>query len=634
MKNVLFVDDEETLLRIMVGRFEDYKDQFNVLTAHNGQEAIEVLESKTIDLVVTDLKMPVMDGVELLAYMSANFPAIPAITVSAFCTPKIQKVLEAMGTVRVMDKPVNLDMLAQAVIQGLESSHLGGSISCVSLSSFLQLIEMEQKTCLLEVHGEGHLRGYLYLIQGELYDANCGVLEKEEAAYAMIAWDNVQLYIKNLPKERPKKRIEKGLMSIVMEGTRRKDEVTDTQKVDSIKPESKTEIETDPAEPGSNTEILEESLLAELDRALDGVEEGSATTNSKELAVDQPPPKSKATDKVEFNGTIFNIIHSNLGHSKLLRALVKELRSIVTIDLAVLMTKVRNKPGYLRIEDLILAGSTTLHKGVIYSCEDSSTSEVLKQKNPLVFNMNGSVSSGIEKEMFESHGIQSCLYVPILSDDIVSGILILGAKKTKNFSDAQGYIDWIASGFSLAVERNRLSSVVVKQKEALGAAQRIGLALVSRNYDVEKVLNFSMNSIRKIMNVEAGTLFLKEKDQLKVAIAFNSKGNAIKKFRLKIGQGVAGYVAAKGKPMMVNDTKKSSQFFQEIDKLTGFKTHTVLCVPLFSQNQLIGVLEVLNKIDGGFDVMDETILLSLADSIILALMKARLHRQTAQRAHP
>jgi putative methionine-R-sulfoxide reductase with GAF domain len=104
----------------------------------------------------------------------------------------------------------------------------------------------------------------------------------------------------------------------------------------------------------------------------------------------------------------------------------------------------------------------------------------------------------------------------------------------------------------------------VKQKEALGAAQRIGLALVSRNYDVEKVLNFSMNSIRKIMNVEAGTLFLKEKDQLKVASAFNSKGNAIKKFRLKIGQGVAGYVAAKGKSMMVNDTKKSSQFFQEI----------------------------------------------------------------------
>ena len=179
MKNVLFVDDEETLLRIMVGRFEDYKDRFEVLTAGNGKEAIEILESKAIDLVVTDLKMPVMDGVELLAYMSTNHPSIPAITVSAFCTPKIQKMLEKMGTLRVMDKPVNLDLLAQAVIEGLDQSHQGGSLSCVSLSSFLQIIEMEEKTCLLEVHGDGPLRGYLYMVQGELYDATCGVLQKE-----------------------------------------------------------------------------------------------------------------------------------------------------------------------------------------------------------------------------------------------------------------------------------------------------------------------------------------------------------------------------------------------------------------------------------------------------------------------
>jgi len=170
----------------------------------------------------------------------------------------------------------------------------------------------------------------------------------------------------------------------------------------------------------------------------------------------------------------------------------------------------------------------------------------------LVFNMNGSVSGGIEKEMFESHGIQSCLYVPILSDDTVSGILILGAKKTENFSDTQGYIDWVASGLSMAMERNRLSSAVSKQKEALSAAHQIGLALVSRNYDIEKVLNLSMEHIRKIMNVEAGTLYLKEKDHLKIATAFNTKIDAVKKYRLKIGQGIAGYVAAKGKPMIVS----------------------------------------------------------------------------------
>ncbi|UCH23188.1 MAG: GAF domain-containing protein [Deltaproteobacteria bacterium] len=633
MKNVLFVDDEKTLLHIMVSRFSDYKDRFNVLTAGNGKEAVEILESHAVDLVVTDLKMPVMDGIELLAYMSANFPSIPAIAVSAYCTPKIQKKLEGMGTVRVMDKPVNLDLLAEAVMEGLERSHQGGSINCVSLSSFLQIIEMEEKTCSLEVHGEGDLRGHFYLIQGELYDASCGVLSKEEAAYAMLAWENVQLFIKNLPRERPKKRIEKGLMSVVMEALRRKDEMINEGKAGPIKPEPKTENKTDSDKPASSTEILEEGLVSELNNMLEGMEEDALTPDAKQSAIGQSQPKPKAADKVEFNQKIFGIIHSNLDPGKLLRALVKELQRIIDVDLVVLISRVGDKTDYLRIDDLIGDSSKTIRKGAVYPCEGSHIVEALKQKNPLIFNMNGSVPSGIEREMLESHGIQSCFYVPILSDDIVSGLLALGAKKTANFSAVRDYMDWIASGLSLAIERNRLTAAMTKQKEAMDVSQQIGLALVSRSYDIEKVIKFSMDHVRQILNVEAGTLFLKEKEQLKAAIAFNSKVNVIKKFRLKIGQGIAGCVAAKGKPMIVNDTKNSSQFFQEIDKLTGFKTRSVLCVPLLSHNKLIGVLEVLNKIDGDFDTIDETVLLSLANSIVLVLMSAHLHKQRAQAAH-
>ena len=617
MKNVLFVDDEETLLRIMVGRFEDYKDRFEVLTAGNGKEAIEILESKAIDLVVTDLKMPVIDGVELLAHMSANYPSIPAITVSAFCTPKIQKMLEKMGTLRVMDKPVNLDLLAQAVIEGLDQSHQGGSLNCVSLISFLQIIEMEEKTCMMEVHGEGPLRGYLYMVQGELFDATCGVLQKEEAAYAMIAWDNVQLYIKDLPKEKPKKQIEKGLMSVVMEGLKRKDELIPVKESDSPEPESAREI-------------TEEGLMAEFDRALEGFEEEPVAPIASKSTIDQSPAKPKVKDKVTSSSQIFKIIHSNASEDKLLRALMTELRSIVTIDLAVLMSQVKNKPGVFRIEDLIVDGSTFIYKGAVYSFQDSRIYEAMKHGNPLIINMNGSVSSDIERQLFESHGINSCLCVPIVTGDTASRILVLGAKRTANFSEAGVYVDWIASGLSMAMERNRLSATVAKQKQALSAAYQIGLALVSRNYDIEKVYNLSMGHIRKIMNVEAGTLYSKEKDHLKIATAFNTKIEAVKKYRLKIGQGVAGYVAAKGKTMMENDTKKSSQFFLEIDKLIGFKTRSVLCVPLFSQHKVIGVLEVLNKIECNFDGVDETILHSLADALTLVLLSARLQNQTIQ----
>ncbi|MBW2440077.1 MAG: response regulator, partial [Deltaproteobacteria bacterium] len=120
--------------------FEDYKDQFKVLTASNGKEALRILESNVIDFVVTDLNMPILDGIELLAYMSANFPTIPAIAVTAFSTPDVEEKLKKMGTLRILDKPVNLDMLAHTVLKGLARSHQGGNLTSISVSNFIQLI--------------------------------------------------------------------------------------------------------------------------------------------------------------------------------------------------------------------------------------------------------------------------------------------------------------------------------------------------------------------------------------------------------------------------------------------------------------------------------------------------------------
>ena len=84
MKNVLIVDDEKSLLLSLKAGFEAYKDRVKVLTAENGKAAIGILESSRLDLIVTDLKMPVMDGLELLAYMSKNFSSIPFIVMTAF----------------------------------------------------------------------------------------------------------------------------------------------------------------------------------------------------------------------------------------------------------------------------------------------------------------------------------------------------------------------------------------------------------------------------------------------------------------------------------------------------------------------------------------------------------------------
>jgi hypothetical protein len=95
----------------------------------------------------------------------------------------------------------------------------------LSVGSFIQLISMDQQTCILEVYHSINKKGAFYFIEGSLYNAICGDLEGEEAAMEMISWDKVRININNnLNTNDVARKIKKGLMSLLMESSRRKDE--------------------------------------------------------------------------------------------------------------------------------------------------------------------------------------------------------------------------------------------------------------------------------------------------------------------------------------------------------------------------------------------------------------------------
>lgn len=231
MKHVLIVDDEESLLLTIQAGFEAYKARFTVITARNGVEASAILAATRIDLVLTDLKMPEMDGFGLLAILHNNYPEIPAIVMTAFATPEIEERLSRTAMIRMLEKPVDFDELTQLILGLIDQDFSGGTLTGISLPSFLQLIEMEQKTCLMEVKADDGQQGLLYFEKGVLYDA---VLEKEkgeEAACRMLLLDNVRINFRSLPSKKLKRRIETNLMNLLMESARRKDEM------DASKPE-------------------------------------------------------------------------------------------------------------------------------------------------------------------------------------------------------------------------------------------------------------------------------------------------------------------------------------------------------------------------------------------------------------
>ncbi len=224
VKSVLIVDDNQEALLSLKEGMAKYGDVFKVLIAGDGEAAAAKLSCHPVDLVVTDLKMPRMDGFGLLAHVRENFPEIPVIIMSGFSTPETQVLARKRGAAGYLEKPFKIKYLSKIILTLLKKQSDGGTLRGVTTSMFLQLVEMEQKTCTLRlVDAAERRRGVLFFDQGRLLDARCGALRAEEAAYELFSWEQVAVSIQEgCPlKTGP---IRKDLQSILLEAMQRKDE--------------------------------------------------------------------------------------------------------------------------------------------------------------------------------------------------------------------------------------------------------------------------------------------------------------------------------------------------------------------------------------------------------------------------
>jgi DNA-binding NtrC family response regulator len=135
MDKVLIVDDDELFLDIIKQGLQQYKSQFQVLTASDGEEAIEVLKREYISVLVTDLVMPKLDGLELLAHMTRNYPATPCIIMTGYGSPAIKKRADRGEVLSYIEKPFDSNELAGSIIKGLDLSYEGDYLTGISVSN-------------------------------------------------------------------------------------------------------------------------------------------------------------------------------------------------------------------------------------------------------------------------------------------------------------------------------------------------------------------------------------------------------------------------------------------------------------------------------------------------------------------
>lgn len=222
MKHVLLVDDEKSFLLSLSEGLAPFQSDFTVYLAANGLEAMGVLSQHKIDLVVTDLKMPQMDGFELLAQLVRQYPATPAIVMTAFGTRELEEHIRKIGTFPYLEKPIELHFLAERILNELDAQ-AKGIIRGFSLPSFLQLVEMEQKTFTLRISSQGRV-AYLYFLQGELLDAETSTLRGEEAVFEILQWSEPEIQI-NHHCRRETRVIQNSLSNVLLDAMRQLDEL-------------------------------------------------------------------------------------------------------------------------------------------------------------------------------------------------------------------------------------------------------------------------------------------------------------------------------------------------------------------------------------------------------------------------
>jgi CheY-like chemotaxis protein len=191
MATLLVVDDDKNFLLSLADGLRSYENKFEVLTAENGKEAVAVLKSHKVDLLITDLKMPEMDGFELLAHMVPHYPQIPVIVMTAFSTPEMEDHLMNMGTFMFLEKPLDFNVLVEKISQGMEAgSHYFTKV--LSLCSFLQTLEHEKKTCTVSIRS-GEREGNLYFLNGALIEGETGDMAGAEAIYNIVSWEAAEV---------------------------------------------------------------------------------------------------------------------------------------------------------------------------------------------------------------------------------------------------------------------------------------------------------------------------------------------------------------------------------------------------------------------------------------------------------
>jgi class 3 adenylate cyclase/putative methionine-R-sulfoxide reductase with GAF domain len=329
-------------------------------------------------------------------------------------------------------------------------------------------------------------------------------------------------------------------------------------------------------------------------------------------------------------GAVSQTVNSSLRGSELLQAVLQDIRGHINYDIAVILDLPPGAPKQLSVVDFLAFIPTGLSRGMTYKDPGPALEKAIRQQSSIVIENDSSLSHPLEKELCLEGLPYPCLLIPLKVEGRTTGVLILCRIDPLLLSGKDMLLNMLSDALSQAIEKEKLVLSSLRHNQALETLRQIGYTLSTITLDLEKVLKHTMEMNRIVFNVAAGILYFIKENRLISEVTFNINIENVPEdgFSLHLGQGIAGYAAARGETIVVQDAQKYPHFDGAFDRATGFRTFSSLCVPMISQGKVIGVIELLNKIEGSFDDNDEHLLQSISTSVSIAMENNRLYRET------
>src|ERR1700735_3785997 len=183
------------------------------------------------------------------------------------------------------------------------------------------------------------------------------------------------------------------------------------------------------------------------------------------------------------------------------------------------------------------------------------------------------------------------------------------------------WLDLFRRYAEVALESSERRNAVIELSTIVEATKRLNSTL-----DLAELLNIILQLTTRHTGAERGTVFLvdRERNEIWSLVGLGLDQHEI---RLPINKGIAGWVAEHGEVVNLEDAYADPRFESEVDLRLGFRTKSLLCLPILSKaDETIGVLQLLNKKTGPFTTADENLLRAISDHVALALENAQLHR--------